>query len=64
MDNIIIIFVLVIMIGSSSFYIWKERKKGVKCIGCPSAKNGSCSKCQSCSTGKIADNVLEGGKRN
>jgi len=46
MDNIIIISVLLIVIGSISYYIYREKKKGVTCIGCPYSKqcasNGKC----------------------
>lgn len=42
MENIIIAIVLIVLVGSASFYIWKEKKRGNKCIGCPMAANGSC----------------------
>ena len=38
--DIIVIVILVICIGAAIFYIRKEKKKGVRCIGCPSA--GTC----------------------
>lgn len=41
MANIIVIAVVLVMIGAAIAYIVKEKKKGVKCIGCPAA--GSCS---------------------
>lgn len=41
MANIIIIIILIVTVGSACVYIWKNRKKGVKCIGCPYA--ASCS---------------------
>ena len=37
MTDIIIIFILVIILGSALFYIKKEKEKGVTCIGCPDA---------------------------
>ena len=46
-DFITIIIVAIILVSAVS-YIIREKKKGVKCIGCPSAgtcagkKNGSC----------------------
>lgn len=49
MENIIIIAVLVIILGSAALYIYRAKKKGQKCIGCPDsgscahAKNGGCS---------------------
>ena len=41
MENFIVIAILAIIIGCAIVYIVKEKKKGVKCIGCPSG--GSCS---------------------
>ena len=46
MANVIAIIVIVLAVGGALLYIRKEKKKGVRCIGCPSA--GSCSK--SCSS--------------
>ncbi len=46
--NIIIVILLVLIVGSAVIYICKEKKKGVHCIGCPSA--GSCSR--SCMSNK------------
>lgn len=41
MENLIIIAVVALIIGLAVSYIRKEKKRGVKCIGCP---NGcSCS---------------------
>lgn len=39
--NVIVIALLVLIVGSAVLYIRKEKKRGVHCIGCPSA--GSCS---------------------
>ena len=38
--DFIIIFVLILMVGGALWYIRKEKKRGVKCIGCPAA--GTC----------------------
>ena len=50
MQNIILIIILVLVVGGASLYIHKQKKKGVKCIGCPQAgscpKNGGCGGCQ------------------
>lgn len=40
MANFIVALILLIIVGSAIRYIVKEKKKGVKCIGCPSA--GTC----------------------
>jgi hypothetical protein len=51
MENVILIIALVAILGGASFYIWRARKKGQKCIGCPSG--GNCTKCDgSCSSHK------------
>ncbi len=41
MVNVIIILILAACVGGACYYIYKNRKKGVKCIGCPYAQ--SCS---------------------
>ena len=50
MTDLIILGILVIIIGTAIVYIIKEKKRGVKCIGCPAGgncpyKNGGQSKC-------------------
>ena len=46
MVNVIIIAVAVSVVGLAVFYVYKAKKKGQKCIGCPYSKqcNGSCGK--------------------
>lgn len=41
MENAIIIVVLVIILGLAGLYVYKAKKSGKKCIGCPA--NGACS---------------------
>ena len=41
MENIIIILVVVIIVGLAGGYVYKAKKSGQKCIGCPHAN--SCS---------------------
>ena len=46
MENLIIIAIVVIVVGLAGFYVYKAKKNGKKCIGCPdgcscSSKNGS-----------------------
>jgi len=52
MDDYLILAVLIVIVGAASFYIWKAKKNGQKCIGCPDAKScaskscgGNCSAC-------------------
>ena len=35
MENFIIIALLVVIIGLAASYVYKQKKKGNKCIGCP-----------------------------
>lgn len=41
MDNLILIVVLILVVGAAIAYIVHEKRRGVKCIGCPVA--GTCS---------------------
>lgn len=36
MDNAIIIAVLILIVGAAAWYVIRAKKKGAKCIGCPS----------------------------
>ena len=50
MENLIILAVVGLILGLAGGYIWKAKKRGTKCIGCPSS--GSCSgACGGCSCG-------------
>ena len=46
MTDIIVIAVVVLLAGAALGYMIRARKRGVKCIGCPSG--GNCSKCSGC----------------
>ena len=37
MENLIVIGILLVLVGAAVLYIWKEKKKGTRCIGCPAA---------------------------
>ena len=47
MVNVIAILILAALIGWAVYYIYKEKKKGTRCIGCPMA--GNCAKSRACS---------------
>lgn len=51
MTDLIIILVVAAILALAAGYIIKEKKKGGKCIGCPSGgcKNGESLGCGSCS---------------
>ena len=49
MENLIIILIVAVIVGLAAFYIYKSKKAGKKCVGCPyssscskSAKEGCC----------------------
>lgn len=47
MENVIIIAVVLVIVGLAAGYIYKAKKSGTKCIGCPDS--GSCSgNCGNC----------------
>ena len=47
MADLILTLVIVVIVGAAVVYIVKEKKKGIKCIGCPSAAT-----CPSANEGK------------
>ena len=48
MTDFLIIALVVLIVGLAGTYIYRSKKKGVKCIGCPDS--GTCSgKCGNCS---------------
>ncbi|MBP3674256.1 MAG: FeoB-associated Cys-rich membrane protein [Oscillospiraceae bacterium] len=57
MENIILIAVIAAIIGCAAGYVYKAKKRGVKCIGCPSGCScssggcgGNCSCCGNAET--------------
>lgn len=52
MDNLIVIFIVALIVFLAAFYIYRAKKSGKKCIGCPDADKcakGECSCNESCS---------------
>ena len=49
MTDLVIILVLVLIVGTAAGYVYRAKKKGSKCIGCPNS--GSCG--GSCGCGKV-----------
>ncbi len=52
MEDIIIIVIIAAIVGLAGWYVYKAKKSGKKCIGCPegcscSAKNTGCA-CSCC----------------
>ena len=52
METLIVIVILVLILGGAVGYMYKAKKRGVKCIGCPSG--GKCHSCHACSEGKCS----------
>ena len=50
MVNIMIIAVVGLIVGCAAGYIYKKKKRGVKCIGCPDGATcgGNCAGCSGC----------------
>lgn len=42
MTDFIVAGIIVLIVGAAGFYIVKAKKKGAKCIGCPSSEKCSC----------------------
>ena len=40
MTDVIVVLIVIAIVAAASVYIVKQKKKGTKCIGCPSA--GTC----------------------
>ena len=50
MENVILVFVLVAILGGAIVYIVRAKRRGIKCIGCPmgascAKKGGFCGSC-------------------
>ena len=60
METAIVIVILILIIGAAARYVYRAKKRGVKCIGCPMAgecahKHGEASGCDcGCSENKDA----------
>ena len=54
MDNLIILAIVASILFGAGRYIYKAKKSGAKCIGCPDAKtcSGNCAGCSGCGCGK------------
>ena len=49
MIDLVIVIVAAVIIVAAAGYIRREKKKGVRCIGCPS---GGCADCPGCGAEK------------
>lgn len=51
MTDIIILTAIAAIVGAASLYIYRAKKNGAKCIGCPAGGCGSCSSACGCGCG-------------
>jgi len=51
MVNLIVFLIIAAIVGGAGLYIYKAKKRGVKCIGCPSANSCGQQGGQGCSGG-------------
>lgn len=51
MEDLIILAVVAAIVGFAARYVYRAKKRGVKCVGCPDAKtcSGNCGSCGGCS---------------
>ena len=59
MENIIVVALLILILGGAALYIYKAKKRGVKCIGCPSGAtcSGKCPGCTCNCAGHTEENT-------
>ena len=51
METVIAVVIVVAIVGLAVRYIYKAKKSGAKCIGCPDGGSCSSSSCSSCGCG-------------
>ncbi len=50
MGDLITILVILAVLGLAGAYVWRSKKKGAACIGCPDSStcSGKCQGCKGC----------------
>lgn len=51
MENVIVVVILLAIIGLAGWYVYKAKKSGKKCIGCPDGGCNCSSKMAGCGGG-------------
>ena len=51
MESVIAAVIVIAIVALAVLYIYKAKKSGAKCIGCPDSKTCSAKACGSCSCG-------------
>lgn len=54
--DVAIVVILIAIIGTAAWYIYKSKKSGKKCIGCPEGGTCSGNGCAGCSCGCYSEN--------
>lgn len=58
MESVIVAIIVLAILGAACLYIYKAKKSGAKCIGCPAGGNCSSGKGEhTCSCGCHADHA-------
>ena len=47
LETVIVMLILLVVIGSAALYVYRAKKRGVKCVGCPHGGHcgGDCGHC-------------------
>ena len=53
MENFVVVLILILILGGAGGYVYKAKKRGVKCIGCPAG--GSCGHKTETGSGCVCD---------
>ena len=48
MKDIIIVAILVVIVAAAAFYVYRAKKSGKKCVGCPDGCSCSSKSCDCC----------------
>ena len=59
MADVMVAGIILIILGFACIYIYKEKKRGVRCIGCPAAGTCGSRKQGECSCGCHAEEKLK-----
>ncbi len=53
MIDILIAGIIALIAGGALWYIFRQKRRGAKCIGCPDSKtcSGKCAGCRGCQNG-------------
>ena len=63
MKDLLVLIILALILGAAVTYLYREKKRGVRCVGCPDAGH-CCRSCPSCSgkSGELPDQAKASSK--